>query len=316
MDLEALTYGAWGTIAGFLTGSCAEHPIHRYILHNPTSSIPFIKTASRSHHEEHHPRYSPQTHYFEDRTNADAVTHFSKGDVGIIMGSAVAIGGVLSQLPSVIQGRMHIGQNECAFTVGFTVGAGIYYTLYETTHHAMHVLGARTAHLYSALGDALQGNQPDGKLRLSLPLMEDLVIAIRKRQYAPELLFRLTQQLEENRNKPSPERPHLPLAHQELIPALENVAQAYAETRKEESYWGRCKEWMEMQLRTSPTFQAMQRHHYVHHITDRNNLNVVLPLPDMIAGTKVASTREQLDKKVSLWHLPNPLPENRLAQTP
>lgn len=311
MGIEAIAHGATGIITGFLAGSVAEWPVHKYILHNPDSQVPFIKGATQGHHWNHHPAYCPAEHYFEDGTNEQAVTHFSPSDVGIIMGASGGIGALLSQLPHVLKGQTHFGLNEGAFAGGFLVGAGAYYVLYETTHNLMHALNERRQHLYYTLGDALQNNQPDNNLRLSLPLLEKIAQEVRSEEFfQSETIDRLTRQVRMNRQKKGQLCPYIPFAEEEIPQVLEHVRKkehAYEAERQQTRSWTQKLQDTVIEIAlSSPTFQAMARHHYMHHFADHTNLNVVLPLMDHIRGTKVNSSIAQLEHKQALWHLPNP----------
>ncbi|MSS75026.1 hypothetical protein EXS73_02325 [Candidatus Pacearchaeota archaeon] len=303
MEVEILAQGASGVIAGFFAGSVAEWPIHKYILHNPRATLPFIQHATKSHHWNHHPAYEPNQHYFGDGTNEQAVTHFSKKDITLIMGLATSIGAVCSQIPSLVKGKLQMRIPEAAFTGGFLVGAATYYTIYETTHHLMHTLNERRQKMWYTLGDAIQGNQPDDRLRLSIPLLETIAQEAKTGNYAQTTYTKLAYQLNVNRARKEAQRPHIILTEEEIPGLLQNLPR---ESTREKSWSKQFKEYVIEQVQSSPTFQAMARHHYMHHIADHTNLNVVFPGPDWIMGTKITSTSQVLDAKPTLWHLPNP----------
>jgi len=68
-------------------------------------------------------------------------------------------------------------------------------------------------------------------------------------------------------------------------------------------YWGERK--IQKQFRSSPIFQYLDNHHFIHHYQWLNNLNVVFPLADYILRTKVDSSREFLEKEKLYWLCPN-----------
>lgn len=301
MDLEVIASGALGFVTGIVGGSIAEWNVHKYILHNPKSTIPFIVNATQGHHFDHHPAYDPRKQqYFADGSNREAVTHFSKGDVALILGASTGLGATLSQLPSLLAGRFQYGAREGAFTGGFLAGAATYYTLYETLHHCMHAPGIERAQLYCTIGDTLQDNHPDGKLRLSVPLLEDLAEEIEDKFLSPATMQRVHEQVRVN--KEQKEAPYLPLTDKEMTERLRDRAHTY-KAPQQQTLVARAKR----KLLRSRTFKAIARHHFMHHIADHTNLNVVLPLMDILKGTIIDSSRATLDKKFNLWHVPNPL---------
>src|SRR3989338_3262211 len=182
MGIEDLAYFSVGTVTGFLSGSFVECPLHEKVLHckDPANFSKFkflnkfVKAASDAHDREHHPGFEPDQHYFADGTNKGIVSHFSKKDVGLIAASSAVLGLVTSQAGRLVYLSPGFSSKDIAFSSGFLACAMSYYGIYESTHHFMHFLGERRSKIGYKLGDKIQGNNPDDKLRLSIPLMTRL----------------------------------------------------------------------------------------------------------------------------------------------
>lgn len=328
---EAVRAFFGGVALSLSVSSPVEWAVHRYLLH--PKKINFLNEKSeRGHARIHHKAYSTKNgaaHYYRDITNEHAVIHFSLGDVGLIHGISAAVGLGIDRAYAYLSEKNDFSVNDGAFIGGVVGGSCIYYLAYEISHHYMHVIGKRRKTINEVLGNSLQST-PDGQLRFSKPLLDDICSDVEwhvdrnvgKRQatysFDSALIERFEQQAEYNRaqgviNVPVSAQETLDKVTNDMVEREENLRASFGIFKKR-LYWIDRK--IQKQLRSSPVFQYLDNHHFIHHYQWLNNLNVVFPLADCVLGTNVDSSRKFLDDNKLYWLCPNspdtipfPIPE-------
>ncbi|MBI3334169.1 hypothetical protein HYZ97_01675 [Candidatus Pacearchaeota archaeon] len=308
MNLESIAGFVEGFGVGFLASSPVEWMIHKHLLHAPKKKRNFLsRMPSEAHEDNHHHFYDGRQHYYRDETNKNAVSHFSPSDVSIIAASAALIGYGYNAA------RASLGsESSWERVAGFTAGAMVYYTLYETTHAIMHVLEQERLTVGKALGDAIQAGKPDGKLRLPKPLLDE----IRTRALDNLSAFHASQNRACLYAFPAEIEQQLDAAlsynHQRGV-ILEKIQPAHvylAETMNnltslsEKRGLAKWRFQMYKTIRKSPVFAWIDNHHFLHHQKYGANLNVVLPLADYLARTKMNSSKAVLTNPAH-WLCPN-----------
>ncbi len=320
------------TLASFLGGvalsisiaSPTEWGIHKYLLHAQKRNW-LTRIPAQAHDDIHHGGYKAPAHYYRDITNEHVTIHFSPGDVGLIAAIAAAFGSAVDGA-YILGSRKSIGIDDAAFVGGVVSGTMLCYGCYEFTHHYMHVIGQRRLSINRILGDTLQGNEPDGKLRFSKPLLDDICDAIERKvdaygekdypqifSFEDSLLKRLEQQTAYNRRQNSQgeikplliqKDPEEALAHvtSAMVNQEDNYLHALSKSKRFKHKIGRR---IQKHLRASRIFQYLDNHHFVHHIRYTHNLNVAFPLMDKIMGTKLKSSRKVLEEDPRYWLCPN-----------
>ena len=321
--LESLVSFAGGVGFGLAAGSPVEWTIHKYLLHAKKRNFITSKPA-RAHTDEHHAGYKGPEHYYKDMTNEHVVSHFSAGDVGLIGGIAALTGIGINRAYDALTGSVSKGMEikDWAFVGGVVAGTLGYYACYESIHALMHHQGERRFTITNMLGDKVQGERADGKLRLSKPLLDDICDRIEKDveiyrnsdwedltfSYNPSLINRLEDQIDGQR-----ERAHIYISRGDSEELLNEVTRGIAEMEdeKELEYGSMKKSLISIKknigrkLRSLPFFASLDNHHFLHHDKYGKNLNVVLPAMDCVMGTKVDSSRDMLEKNKRLWLCPN-----------
>jgi hypothetical protein len=320
MMINKLASYLGGFFASTTLASPVEWAVHRYMLHPKSRNL--INTRSAiSHNDRHHGAYSGPEHYYRDMSNAHEKIHFSKKWVAIIHTVSAGVGiGVyegLTKIPALQSG--YEGEQN-AFVGGFITGIGLYYAAYEILHHNMHVIGARRHGINTVFGNRLQ-EVPDGKLRFSKPTLDDLCDHVEMRidsgkntrnrplieQLEQEHLYNLTEGHHERvGGKASLKKIRTEEALEQTVEEMRGKEHEY---RSSLNFFGRTKytvaRFLHHQMRTSPAFQHIDNHHFVHHFQYYKNLNVVLPVADIILGTEIACSKEDLRKGKMYWICPN-----------
>lgn len=303
----------------FLLGSPTEWAVHRYLLHPETRN--FLNRASAiGHHDKHHGAYNGPEHYYRDITNEHEVIHFSPSDVLKILGSAAIVGAGLDRARSLVDPQP-FGAKNLAFIGGVLAGTGAYYITYEFTHHYMHVIGQRRLAINRSFGAHLQ-EQPDGNLRGSKPLLDDICNVVERKadgetcSFGPKLISRVEELIKYNTSELHYNRVGKIRVDVEPTDAEDILVQVAQEMQDREkllcagkTWWQRKKygfgRFIQRQLRSSPVFQFLDNNHYMHHYKYRKNLNVVFPLADIVLGTKADSSRKFLEENKAYWLCPN-----------
>ncbi len=279
------------------------------------------RASARGHSDIHHKAYRGPAHYYRDVTNEHATIHFSLGDVGRITGISAGVGFAVDRAYSALNKRSDFNLADGAFIAGTVAGTLAYYACYEFSHHYMHVIGQRRLSINRVLGNIIQG-ESDEKLRFSKPLLDDICNAVevhvdtRVGKSQPSfsidaaLVRRLEEQIEYNRELG---KATIALAENDGNQILASTAGEMLEREekyraslsllKKPLYW--LDRQVQRQLRASPVFQYVDNHHFVHHMQWLNNLNVVFPLMDVVARTKVDSSRAFLEENKQYWPCPN-----------
>jgi len=324
MSLEASVLA--GAASSLAIASPVEWAIHKYLLHakkrNKLTRVPAF-----AHNDVHHAGYKGPHHYYQDVTNEDIVIHFSPKDVGLIAGISLGVGAAISAgYHSIASSGKPIGLEDVALAGGVVAGTMLYYSAYEITHHYMHVIGMRRISINHELGNALQGKYPDGQLRFSKPLLDDICNEVESNidrnlnksyitySFTPELVDRLDRQIKHNAEREqfgkliNPNLAGVP-AREALYIATDFVYSMEKEIISELGALGSIKYWADRKiqkaLRTSKAFEYIDNHHFIHHYRYLKNLNVVLPLADKLFGTKIDSSREMLERDTNFWLCPN-----------
>jgi len=312
-------------------GSPVEWGIHKYILHGTPKQrkmLDFIKNASVAHNDKHHGAFKGPAHYYRDITNEQEVIHFSKKDVGIIAGIAGAVGLATDRAYCALAGNNSFNGNDAAFIAGTVAGTMAYYGTYEFTHHYMHDIGKRRLEINRTLGDIVQGNERDGNLRYSKPLLDSLGNIVefyvdehrsQKRnefyfeQFLVNGLEKQTKINKENDFEINHERAIVAVAENTSADTLNELTIEMVRKEKElvssmsnsEKVKYLFQRKIQKCLRRSEIFQYIDDHHFIHHYKYGSNLNVVFPLADWIMGTKKDSSRAELEINQKYWLCPN-----------
>ncbi len=330
-----------GTALGLSLGSPSEWGIHKYMLHalpKLRKLHPYIEGAAIGHNDNHHGAYKAPEHYYRDVTNEHEIIHFSPGDVRFIAEISALVGTSIEATQALISKDYQFGWKNAAFITGVLAGTMTYYGCYEFTHHYMHVIGKERLAINRELGDAIQGgiDNRDGKLRLSKPLLDDICTMIefnvdqknsldefRTSLLSPpnnDIAHRLTSQIFRNYSAPSL-NPHIemdsPSSSEILTKTYDIVAKIEEDHRYSLALKNRLKYSLNRRIqrtvRTSPIFQKLDNHHYIHHRKWGDNLNVVFPLMDYLRCTKKDSSRATLEENKDYWLCPNS-PDNKPFQ--
>jgi hypothetical protein len=191
----------------------------------------------------------------------------------------------------------------------------------------MHVIGQRRLSINRILGDTLQGNEPDGQLRFSKPLLDDICDSIERKvdaygakehprtfSFEDSLIKRLEQQTTYNMDHTSQGEIKKPWVIQKspeevltyITSAMLNKENDYLNSlSKRKKFKHKIERKIQRYLRSSSIFEYLDNHHFLHHIRYTHNLNVVLPLMDKIMGTKLNSSRKVLEEDPRYWLCPN-----------
>ena len=329
MSLEASLLA--GAALSLGAASPAEWAIHKYMLHARKRNW-LTRRPAISHNDIHHGGYRAPHHYYRDVTNEDIIIHFSPQYVGLIAGIATAVGAGIATVHNIASSGKQVGIEDVLFAGGVVGGTMAYYGAYEFTHHYMHVIGRRRMAINNELGNALQGGKADDMLRFSKPLLDDICNAMEKNidrgmrshpqkyDYDPALVKRLDDQIRINADREpfgKLVRPHMERmdAYEALQYTTDIMISLEEKWKSGMTKWGRAKYWLERKvqsvLRNSKMYEYIDNHHFLHHFRYLKNLNVVWPLMDKLAGTKVDSSREMLEKDTNFWLCPNTTDKNK-----
>ncbi|MBI4145153.1 hypothetical protein HY493_03025 [Candidatus Woesearchaeota archaeon] len=343
-DLAELITLFTGAAAVSLTiGSPVEWLIHRYLLHPKKSEIvPYVNdNTKRGHTDIHHRGYAAPWNYYQNATNEHVVLHFAKNDVALIHAIAIGVGVGLDRIYAAYAGTSGVGPVDAAIVLGTLAGSALYYGLYESAHHVMHVSGKQRLGINRVLGDRIQygaayvPGQPrrlmseddssriDEKLRFSKPLLDDICAEVQANiernidakdqhyTFSDGVVARLKEQLAINRA--SSRKPLVAIAegteHELLESVTTEMLQRERESRASLRWYQKPFSWLkrtgERVLRWLPPFKYLDNHHFLHHIGMYLNLNVVFPLMDFVMGTKADSSVAQLEAIPGYWLCPN-----------
>jgi len=303
-----------GILASLSVCSPVEWLVHRFLLH-PKKRNWLNRASARGHNDIHHKAYKGPEHYYRDATNEHTILHFSFGDV-VLIASIAGIGGLIANRAfSLIVGSFGFSIGDLLFILGMILGTMIYYACYEFSHHFMHVIGARRREINMLLGNSIQ-KLPDGKLRFSKPLLDDICNAVEKRakfgeEFEANLIIRLENQIENNRKIASVDVGKN--KGKEILEKIAGKISNFSNSEKELYFFGPN---FQSFLRSSIVFQKLDDHHFVHHHMWLNNLNVVLPVMDFIMKTKVNSSKEFLENTESYFLCPNSPNEEKFILPP
>jgi len=341
MVYQAATSFLLGTGFALGIGSPVEWLIHKYLLHatpEQRKMLKFIRNASVAHNDKHHGAFKGPAHYYRDITNENEVIHFSKKDVGVIAGIAGIVGLATDRAYCFLAGNNSFDGNDAAFIAGTVAGTMLYYGAYEFTHHYMHDIGKRRLGINRTLGDIIQGNERDGKLRFSKPLLDTICNTVefyvdehrsQKRDgfyFEPYLVGQLEKETEINRKNDLSDKKAIITVEREtserilsqlttmMIQKEREIISSMSKSEKASYLFQRS---IQKCLRRSEIFRGLDDHHFLHHFRfydgeDKKdvkkygkNLNVVFPLMDIVMGTKKNSSRKVLEEDRYLWLCPN-----------
>lgn len=317
--MEYLSSFLGGASVALSLGSPVEWGIHRWLLH-PKRRNMINRAAAHAHHDVHHGGYRGPAHYYRDISNENVTIHFSKGDVGLIAGIAGIFGSAFDGTYLALKQKTPC-MDDTFFIGGFLTGTMLYYGAYELSHHYMHVIGKRRLSINKLLGDTLQDDQPDGKLRFSKPLLDDICDAVERHiddytakdkplifPFKDEILLRLESQIANNKKK-NIIKEHFLDSMNTLQQVTLNMLDSEENYRNSLSRKEKIKYWIERKvqkrLRASTIFQKLDNHHFLHHYKYLKNLNVVFPLMDYAMRTKLDNSRKFLDENEKYWLCPN-----------
>lgn len=351
---ELITLFSGAAAVGLAIGSPVEWLIHRYLLHPKKNEIvPYVNdNTKRGHTDIHHRGYSAPWNYYQNATNEHVVLHFAKQDVALIHSIAAGVGIGLDRAYAAYVGASGVGPADTAIVLGMLAGAALYYSLYESMHHVMHVNGKRRLGINRVLGDRIQygagyvsgrprrliSDDPtskiDEKLRFSKPLLDDICYEVQANiernintkttsySFSDGVVSRLKEQL--TLNRASKRNPIVAIPEGTERELLENVTTEMIERERESraslSWYQKPFAWLkrtgERALRWLPPFKYLDNHHFVHHIGMYLNLNVVFPLMDFIMGTKADSSVAQLESIPGYWLCPNSAESEKFVVPP
>ena len=333
---RTLAYFLGGVAFSLSTASPVEWNIHKHLLHatpKQRKRMSFINKASIGHNDNHHGAYKGPAHYYRDITNENETIHFSRGDVGLIAGSAAVAGLAINRGYSELAAAFKFSNNpgfgveDAAFIAGTVGGTMVYYGAYEFTHHYMHVIGKRRLSINRTLGDIIQDGDRDGNLRFSKPLLDDICNHVESEvdenlgkdtcefYFNPYLLHKLDEQIKVNRSydfNGTSARAKVTVNHtsEETLNKLTNkMIHEEGKIRSGLNPLDKIKYFIDMKiqkhLRQSSLFSYLDNHHFIHHYRYGSNLNVVCPMMDKVMGTKQDSTLNELEKNMCYWLCPN-----------
>jgi len=301
--LEFLSDAYLSAAATLVIAGPAEWAVHKHILHSRSRSVGFIKEASVAHNDNHHGAFMSPQHYYRDITNEDVTVHFSKGDVALIAASGAAIGAGVSSITDL---------STFAAAAGSTAGALVAYGSYEFFHHYMHVIGERRLQIGRVFGDFVEGER-SGNLRLPKPVLDDLGNTVEDRLEGRESRFGFSQiayDLLEDRGLEVDIDHAIDYTEQSLRSWEESHRESL--TPKQRKAYSREKR-INRSLRRSRIFGFLDNHHFVHHRSYGNNLNVVWAWFDKLIGTKKPSDASTLISNQKYWLCPNSPDEEKFV---
>jgi hypothetical protein len=312
-----------GLGTGLAILSPVEWAVHKHLLHAPKGRRTWYNRATAHAHDDiHHAAYRGPEHYYRDITNAHEIIHFSKGDIGLIVGGWGAAGLIGKKAVEAVMGDPSFQTGDIGMTAGMMTAGFIGYLGYEVSHHYMHVIGARRLAINRAFGDALQLER-DGKLRFSKPLLDDICNAVEEYVdahsdgrggsigYDAGLAGRFAVQAAYNRDELK--NTLLPVTFDELMQQIaqeslerEQALRASMDAKERRAYWFDRK--VQRLFRGSDSligryFRHIDNHHFMHHSNYRKNLNVFLTWADYAFGTKLDSSREALEVPSKKYYL-------------
>lgn len=327
----ALSYLA-GVATITVAAPFVEWYIHKAIMHIPKpnrdlkKADPLIKTiapvakkyivdASVAHDDNHHGAYKGPSHYYRDDSNHDAVLHFSKKDIGAIVGLSTAVGTGISAVFNAITQQPQLLNG--AFIAGTSAASFAYYAAYEISHHYMHVITERRHEISHELGELIEKEPGSESLRFSKPFLDDMCNEIERAidknyknpkktiTFSPQLVQTFQEQLRVNEDVTKNDIDET-IFYQLTDIMLQKEREKRASLKPLQKIQYLIDRNVQRICRHHKGFEKVDYHHFLHHYRRMNNLNVVWPIADRVLKTHTDSSRAVLNKPKRFWLCPNP----------
>ena len=303
-----------GMITAIPAVSEEEWRVHTHMMHvaDPAKRKAWNRKQSEAHHDDHHDAYDPNG-FLAGPSNDAAVDKFGPIEgAKVLVGNAV-LGSLLSEPAHVLMNGPTYQYNplkHVAFTAGFFATAATYYVAYETLHHAMHFWEERRDRIVRTLTQRLQGT-PDGELLFKMPFLEHICNSIANNtdqnikknkaySYSQTDFDTCDAIIDFNRERNKKHPVMRTITAKDLLQEVTELHIAEERERRAKlGFFGKIKDATSRKamsyLRNSDWFQWILRHHFVHHVNYKKNMNVVLPLADLLHGTLEDSSAERLN---------------------